>query len=79
MPKPHAAPDRAANTRTRRACGHLGIYPCTDVGDLCADITLLRADFADEGKDLSDAAFIRDAWANGIREPYIKNRWVDDA
>ena len=43
------------------------------------DLAALRARFGAEGADLDDKAFIRDAWENGVREPYFQceSRWTD--
>ena len=43
----------------------------------CIDIDGLRKAFAAEGEGLSDEEFARDAWDNGVREPYFE--FTEDA
>jgi hypothetical protein len=47
-------------------------YSTLEIHWRCVDIEGLRKAFASEGEGLPDDTFARDAWDNGVREPYFK-------
>lgn len=46
--------------------------------DLRADVDALRAQYPKEGEGLSDVEFVKDAWDNGVKEPYIVDASYED-
>lgn len=46
--------------------------------DLRADVTALRSEYPAEGEGLTDVEFVKDAWDNGVTEPYIVDATYED-